>query len=127
MIINRPETHPTICNICNGKVIFTDNSVIYGRKYGNGLLYLCTNCGAYVGCHPHGEALGILTDKKTKALRMQCHNLFDPFWKSHKMSRIDAYYKLAKDLNIPADLCHFGYFNSEQLIEAKKILEKWSD
>lgn len=45
------ELKPKICNICNGKVIFTSNSLIYGREYGSGKMYYCTECGAYVGTH----------------------------------------------------------------------------
>lgn len=44
--------YPEVCNLCGGKVIYTDNKNIYhGKSYGSGKCYICTNCGAYVGTH----------------------------------------------------------------------------
>ena len=43
--------YPKTCNICGGEVIYTTNDKIYGKRYGSGYCYLCTNCGAYVGTH----------------------------------------------------------------------------
>ena len=45
------DKYPTVCNLCGGKVIYTSNARIYGKEYGSGKCYLCTNCGAYVGTH----------------------------------------------------------------------------
>lgn len=56
-----PPKHPTVCNICGGKVSYVSNARVYGSRYGSGWCYLCESCGAYVGTHgprPR-EALGI--------------------------------------------------------------------
>lgn len=29
------DIHPTKCNICGGKVIYTSNAEVYGREYGS--------------------------------------------------------------------------------------------
>ncbi len=124
------DLHPTICNICGGKVVFISNSKIYGKEYGSGKMYYCTNCGAFVGTHVSRpeEAFGILANKEMRELKKQCHTLFDVNWKSenshsgYRKARSRAYKKLAKALEIPLSDCHFGYFDMEMLIKAYKIL-----
>ena len=76
------NTHPTKCNICGGRVIYTSNSRIYGREYGSGYCYLCQSCGAYVGTHKPRprEAFGILADERMRNGKKMCHSLFDPLW-----------------------------------------------
>lgn len=121
------DLYPTICNLCGGKVIYTSNSVIYGREYGSGKCYLCTNCGAYVGTHKPRpkEALGLLANKEMREMKVKCHSLFDERWKSKKhKSRRKAYEQLANQLKIPVSECHFGYFDMDMLNKAYEILRK---
>lgn len=122
------ETHPTICNLCGGKVIFTSNEAVYGRKYGSGYCYLCTNCRAYVGTHiPRPkEALGLLANEQMRKGKMMCHDLFDQLWKGQPhqgKKRHNAYHWLAMEMGIPVEDCHFGYFNLEQIRAAYMILK----
>lgn len=120
---------PTHCNLCNGKVIFTSNSLIYGKEYGSGKMYYCTNCGAYVGTHiprPR-EAFGILANKQMRDMKKKCHELFDERWlkeKNKRKSRQREYSLLADYLHIPVSECHFGYFNLEQLKQAYSYLQE---
>lgn len=37
------------------------------------------------------------------------------------------YAKLAEEMGIPVEMCHFGYFDMEQLKRAYKILKKWEE
>lgn len=62
------DLHPTVCNLCGGSVVYTSNAEIYGREYGSGKCYLCTQCGAYVGTHKPRpqEALGLLADERMR-------------------------------------------------------------
>ena len=126
------NTHPTICNICGGKVVYTSNDNIYGRKYGSGMCYLCIACGAYVGTHKPRprEALGLLADESMRKGKKLCHSIFDSKWKgnhkSHK-KRQDMYVWLSKMMGIPLDDCHFGYFDIVQLRTAYRILLKIKD
>lgn len=119
--------HPTVCNLCGGRVIYTSNARIYGRKYGSGRCYLCTRCGAYVGTHKPRprEAMGLLADHDMRELKKVCHSLFDPLWKgkpkAHK-KRNDLYSWLANKMRIPRENCHFGYFDMEHLELAWQFL-----
>ena len=119
---------PTICNLCGGKVVYASNSLIYGREYGSGKMYLCTKCGAYVGTHKPRpkEALGLLADKEMRDMKMKCHALFDEKWKNQKNrreARKKAYKELAERLGISVDECHFGYFDMDMLNKAYGILK----
>lgn len=116
--------YPKTCNICGGEVIYTTNDKIYGKRYGSGYCYLCTNCGAYVGTHrPRPkEALGLLADKEMRIMKMKCHDLFDRQW-TNQHQRSMLYKKLADQLSIPIEQCHFGYFDLSMLKKAYEILK----
>lgn len=119
--------YPEKCNLCNGKVIFTDNKRIYGKSYGSGKCYICTKCGAYVGTHKPRprEALGLLANEEMRKGKKICHEIFDGFWKGKKNStqkRKKAYAEMAKILGIPVNECHFGYFDLPMLKKAYKAV-----
>lgn len=122
--------HPTICNICAGKVIFTSNSKIYGREYGSGKMYYCTKCHAFVGTHISypNEAFGILANKEMREAKKKCHTLFDEKWcrkdsiAEQREARNEAYEELSKKLGIPTEDCHFGFFDMDMLQKAYDIL-----
>lgn len=119
--------HPTTCNLCGGRVIYTSNANIYGREYGSGRCYICKCCGAYVGTHAPRprDAMGILANWEMRELKKECHALFDPMWKGKPKAnkkRNDLYAWLAREMDIPREDCHFGYFDTEKLKTAKRIL-----
>lgn len=124
------DLHPSKCNICGGEVVFTSNSEIYGKEYGSGRMYYCTECGAYVGTHiPNPSlALGILANDEMRIMKMRCHELFDEQWKhvragrKRHLARENAYRKLAIVLGIPFEECHFGYFDLCMLHKAYELL-----
>ena len=126
------ELHPTICNICNKEtVIYTSNSIIYGKEYGSGKCYYCTNCKSYVGTHKPrpDEALGLLATKEMREMKMKCHDLFDATWKNEKdkkKARNNSYARLAKELDIPVKECHFGWFDMDMLTKAYNTLMTWT-
>lgn len=111
-------------------VIFTSNKIIYGKEYGSGKCYYCTQCGAYIGTHEPNPslALGTLANEDIRKMRMKCHELFDAKWKKEKgtkkkhLARNNEYRKLAIALGIPVEECHFGYFNMQMLQEAYELL-----
>ena len=130
--MNKGNLYPTRCNLCGGKVIYTSNSTIYGKEYGSGKCYLCTSCKAYVGTHKPRpkEALGILANARMRKGKMMCHEIFDSKWKGKNKAqkkRKDLYFWLAKKLDIPLDMCHFGYFDLETLLRAYKALQAMND
>lgn len=121
---------PTQCNICSGVVKYISNDKIYGKKYGSGFCYHCTNCGAYVGTHKRRprEALGLLANREMRILKIACHETFDKFWKSAenpKKKRQEMYSKLATELQINVNDCHFGYFDLNLLTKSIPILKRW--
>lgn len=114
-----------ICNICGSEnVEFTTNDRIYGKIYGNGKVYLCTDCGSFVGCHDNGKPYGILSDPPMRKLRTECHNLFDPIWKAHLKTRSELYWALAKKMGLQVHECHFGMFDLKMLEKAHKIISE---
>lgn len=122
--------YPKKCNLCGGKVIYVSNERIYGKKYGSGYCFLCTKCNAYVGTHipQPKKALGLLADETMRKGKIMCHSIFDPLWKGKKRAhykRLRLYKKLAKEMDIPIEYCHFGYFDIEQLRKAYRIIKSW--
>lgn len=122
------ELHPRECNLCGGKVIYTSNSMIYGRPYGSGMMYYCTQCGAYAGTSKSSptKAMGILANKAMRELKDKCHNMFNDRWQS-KEGRELAYQTLAKELGIPPNECRFGWFDLDMLNRAYEILKESED
>ena len=125
------DFHPTVCNLCGGEVIFASNASVYGKEYGSGKCYICIRCKAYVGTHvPRPtEALGILANKEMREMKRACHEVFDKGWKtepqiSRQKKRSHLYGKLAEELGIPRELCHFRYFDMPMLKKAYNILTK---
>lgn len=124
------DLKPKICNICGGKVEYVPLTRVYGSylKYGkkSGFCYHCKECGAVVGTHEDrpDEAYGLLADHKMCELRQKNHTMFDKFWKNRKQ-RTELYEKLAKEMGIPTEECHFAYFTAEELEKSYKILVKW--
>ena len=121
------DLHPKTCNLCGGAVEYTSNAVVYGKEYGSGMCYLCTNCRAYVGTHKPRprEALGLLADEPMRKGKMACHSLFDAMWKGKpkpQKKRRDLYSWLAEKMGIPVSECHFGWFDIQQLRRAHTIL-----
>ncbi len=119
--------HPTICNLCGGKVILVSNSRIYGKEHGSGKCFLCTKCRAYVGTHVPNptEALGILANPQMREAKKKCHSLFDPHWiaQDKRITSRTAMYKwLAREMRIPVEECHFGNFDIDRLHQAYRIL-----
>lgn len=126
-----PYPIPTVCDYCGSPVVFGSNAEIYGKEYGNGMCFRCVdkNCDSYVGVHDGTRIpLGRLANKELRELKMQCHALFDPAWRGNKrINREQAYGRLANVLGIPADECHFGWFDKDMLLRCLEILsnEKW--
>jgi hypothetical protein len=120
---------PKVCNLCGGEVIYTTNKIIYGKEYGNGKIYYCVNCHAYVGTHKDEpqKALGILADHEMRELKIKCHELFDKRWKESEnksKARKEQYVWLSERMGIPLKECHFGWFDKDQLLKAISILNE---
>ena len=116
------QEHPKICNVCGGKVILIKTKLKYSRS---GYIYKCLKCGASVGTHPNTtNALGTLGDKEMKSLRREAHVWFDKLYRNHE-DRQEWYDKLAAELGIEKENCHFAWMPKEMLETAIKIIKKW--
>ena len=112
---------PKNCRYCGFPVVFTNNAEIYGKQYGGGKIYLCRNCGAYVGTHRGGkEPLGTLADAELRKMRKEAHDCFDVLWKKTKLSRTQAYSWLSNQMGLPIEKTHIGMFEIEQ---CQKVIE----
>lgn len=87
-----------ICPYCNQPATYAPNEEYYGRRYGRSYMcYFCKPCDAYVGTHNNTEVpLGTMANKELRQLRRKAHHFFDKLWKNGKMSRSEAYEKLAR-------------------------------
>lgn len=120
------NTRPTKCPLCDGKVTYGFMKDFGIKPYQSGRCYICTKCGAYVGTHRNNpkEALGLLSDGKTRTLRVICHDEFDKHYSTFRGKNM-LYYHLSKEMGIKKDLCHFGYMEYDELIKALEIMKQW--
>lgn len=121
------------CPYCGGESTLIHNSEIYGRDFGNGNMWSCKPCDAYVGCHPGTDvALGRLANANLRAWRKALKGIFDPLWKlkraKHSLSKTKArkmaYKWLSEQMGIDVSKCHVGYFDVEQCQQAYNIIIK---
>lgn len=124
------DLHPKKCPLCGGKVEYIPSKQLYGSflKYGekSGFVYHCKKCDATVGTHKDNptEAMGLLADKETRQLRQRNHAMFDKFWKNKKQ-RTKYYNKLAQEMGMTEEECHFAWFNKEELERSYQIMLRW--
>lgn len=119
------------CCICNtegvvvsGKDIYEHRPDLWSKK-----IWRCPNHpDCYVGSHEKsGEALGVMADKNLRELKMKAHSIFDPWWKSRRVNRYRCYSRLANEMGIDINDCHFGHFKEEQLKKAIELIQDWED
>lgn len=118
---------PTICRYCGNPVVLTSNKEIYGREFGNGKIYLCRNCGAFVGTHPGTDIpLGTLANEELREYRKEAHFWFDRIWKrpTRITTRYKAYGWLALKMELPREKTHIGMFEKEQCIKVVELVKQ---
>lgn len=111
------------CDVCGAKADLVDNSVIYGHSYGkHPFIWLCPECGAYVGTHPNLMPMGALCGPETREARKAAHHVFDQLWNGHDPvfdSRSAAYRWLAEELDMSRTECHIGHMD---IATAERVL-----
>lgn len=114
-----------ICPYCNKESEWVENKAVYGKNYGKSyMMYLCKPCNAYVGCHENTrKPLGIMVNAEGREWKKKAHELFDPLWKSGKMSRGKAYELLKSHFG--KDI-HIGESDIKTCKEIIKYLERIS-
>lgn len=58
--------------------------------------------------------------------RMLAHAALDRHWKTKRMTRSEAYARLAKEMNIPASECHIAQFSPAQCKDVIRLTETWT-
>lgn len=114
----RQIIHGKLCPKCGIPTEHKPAEVIY-RKSGFGMIYLCPQCKAYVGCH-RGEihkAKGRVADASLRGLKIEAHKYFDMIWQLRIMKRKTAYHWLAIKLQIHPKYCHIGMFGEAKTKE----------
>ena len=133
MIKEVPNTIRVICPYCGrrAKLIWGNTLPLeearedsFYRKYGV-KVWRCPNCAAMTIAGKYdNKPLGNLANAKLRHSRYELHILFDKLWKSHSISRTQAYSLLAVKMGIRKRDCHFSLFNEKQCALAKeKIIE----
>lgn len=125
--VKAPLPAPEQCRLCGGNVRIGEHAEVYGgRSFGDWpWVYLCDDCGAYVGLHPFTSIpLGTLADARIRAARKACKPAFEKLHRSGGMTRKQAYAALAERLGIPVDECHFGWFDLDMCEQARRAAEQ---
>jgi hypothetical protein len=108
-----------ICPYCHHETEVVDEIEIYKKEYSGRKYFRCKlNSDHYVGCYRSSQlkSLGRVADANLRALKMKCHELFDPIWNSSENkaeTRFMAYKHLADQFEIPQAYCHFGMMDEE--------------
>ena len=114
---------PTSCHCCSGPVKLTNNRDIYnGHSFGDWpYVYRCAQCQAYVGLHPDTDLpLGIMADRHTIQARKEAKTIFQRLvLVKHNRDRNAGYAWLARALDIPTSICHFGMFDRSRALAAR--------
>lgn len=107
------------CPYCGEEAELTTGHKVYPHRSDLAHLkvWACFPCDAWVGTHknsPEHKPLGRLANGELRRAKMSAHAAFDPWWKSGKMSRHEAYAMLAEKMGLPKEKAHIGMFDVEQ-------------
>ena len=120
------------CPYCGGSVVYRSADGIYYDNSKNVMLYVCSHypsCDAYVRVHDGTNIpVGVMADRKLRALRKEAHRYFDKLHQTGIMSRTSAYMWLADLLGVPRSKAHIGnlgeYYCNEVIRRSREILER---
>lgn len=108
---------PPVCPYCGKRSLRVTGARIYPNRLDlvAKCFYLCSPCGAWVGCHPGSAVpLGRLASAELRREKQAAHRAFDPIWKSGRMTRTEAYHWLSEKLGISKENTHIGMFDVER-------------
>jgi len=112
------------CTICKSPAKWVENKEIYGKNYGASyMIWLCTGCGAYVGCHNNTQTpKGTFADKPTRQARMKAHAVVDPLWKEGHYKRGTVYKRLSEAFGHPVHIGEASPQECEDIIKTAKLV-----
>ena len=112
------------CPYCDSDIVYNDSK----KKY------YCSNypkCDSYTGVHPGTNIpVGRLSNSNLRGLKCEVHGYFDPLWKDsinrgNKDGRTLGYQWLSKEMNIPVEETHIGWFDEEKCLHAIAVCKPW--
>lgn len=107
------------CPYCGKDAEYIDSKDYYSNGVSYGMMYICWGCDARVGVHRNTDKpKGTLAKRELLKLRIECHRLFDPLWKSKKMTRSEAYKYLEENTSVK----HIGETTIEEANRVIKFL-----
>lgn len=123
----------TKCPYCGKPARLIESWQFYGFNHNYGMMYICYECEAWVGCHRNTcKSLGRLANKELREWKKEAHKYFDPLWKkkmeqghSKNFSRTSAYKWLAIELGIEVQDCHIGMFDVENCMRVVDICKQF--
>lgn len=107
------------CPYCGHDAELTTGYKVYPHRLDLADLkvWACFPCDAWVGTHKNSrehKPLGRLANAELRRAKMQAHAAFDPWWKSGRMTRHEAYRLLAEKMGLEPKDAHIGMFDVEQ-------------
>lgn len=110
------------CPYCNRDAELMDGTQVYPRRADLRVknFWVCVPCGAHVGCHGDTSMpLGTLADAKLRRARNKAHEAFDIIWKSGKLTRSEAYFRLSRLMGIRKKDAHIAMFDERMCQRAR--------
>lgn len=116
------------CTYCGQPATLVSGDVIYPHRpdLADLRFWNCAPCGAFVGCHKNSrdhKPLGTLANAETREWRKRAHSVFDPLWKSGRMSRRAAYDWLAEALGYEKGRCHISWMTAHECSRVVEIMK----
>ena len=124
---------PTCCDECKSYSIeLVEKKEIYGPfADGEGQLWLCRDCGAYVPCHEGTDRpAGAMGNEATRRARTRAHAAFDPLWRSKHQGHDRKWWQtwLVGLLELPPERCNIAMLDREQCERVIKACRaEWGD
>lgn len=120
---------PPVCPYCGRRSELIDSIAVYHQSFGP--VWCCIRCEALVGCHKNSKdfaPLGRLANPSLRRLKMQAHELLDPWWRDtpggqgRAQRRKAVYLLLAQELDIHPSQCHVAEMDDTMCERAIAIM-----
>ena len=121
----KPNERHVICDYCGRPAKLVNSSIVYNGQ-DHGMIWLCSQCRAWVGVHKGTiEPLGRLANAELRKQKRLAHAAFDTLWRGkEKHTRRWAYEWLAEEMGLPQEQTHIGMFDVDQCKEVIRICKE---
>lgn len=113
---------PIICDLC-GEALIYQSLDVHPRGFWP-VKYMCMNCGASVGTHPHSVyPLGTMADPALRKKRMAVHMAIDYLWLNGGRTRQEVYELMSRLTGLPD--FHVGELSDIECDHAMRAFRRW--